>query len=418
MSERNISKIFTTSPKDIYKKFMEALDHNVAKCEVILGEGMFGSVSRPNYSAFALIDVKNKKVEIKTVLKKLKLSNDMQFGHTIITKNAIDEHIEKIVPSDMKTFVKNQKFPKEIHVFFSDNHDPHCEYILLAFASKLWYDKITPHVPFMVVPMSCGSSNSLNSFLLEANGLPVKIKTMYKTASLYLQNPALYNLSYCETLYKLIEFMTNTGDSNTCVLPNGELVNISTFIDHISISYLFTYQQLIHKIGMVLQDQHLNNIFMYWLDSNSYMGSTFIGKLKNIVYEIDTSTQFLINVPGVLLKIGDIGASILKPRDDVIVVGELFGSNDAILKALYADKMPYYMQFIDNMLHTVPFCILMQTCLFALYQDHPFNTLSGSSGITHEYPTCSDILKKYFKKYILSEHMKNVDNTLHLKLNG
>lgn len=414
MVEQNITKIFTASPKDILKKLRPALEYNVAKCEVVLGEGVFGSVSRPNYAAFASVGVKNgKNVLIKTVLKKLKLPDVTNFGQTIISQDAINEHIDKNVPANMKTFVQNQKFPKEIYGFFSDDHDPHGEYIILAFVSKLWYNEITPHVPFLVIPMSCGPANRLDAFLLEANGLPFQTKTIFKTAPLYLQNPATHNFSYCETFYKLIEYMINMGEGNSCVLPNKETVHIPTFLDHMAISYLFTYQQLVQTIGLVLQDQHLNNVFMYWLDDKSYMGSQFIGQIKHIVYDLDASTQLLIDVPGVLLKIGDIGASILKPRKDVVVIGETFGSPDALLKALYADKMPYYMQFLDNLMHTIPFNILMQTCLFALYQAAPFNTLAGSSGITNDYPSCSDILKKYFKKYIIA---KDVEDALHVKL--
>lgn len=413
MAEQNITKIFTANPNDIYKNFMKAVKYNLHKCDIVLGEGMFGSVSRPNYSAYAAVDVKDKQLVLATAIKKLKLSNEMQFQETLVTKDQITAYINTYVPENMQSFLHSQKFPKQIHAFCSDNRDPHGEYILLTFLSKLWYREITPHVPFLISPMSCSSSNQLDAFLLEANGLRDEVLTFYKTQSLYLQNQATHNKSYCETLYKLLEYIINMGDYETCVLPNKKTVHIPTFIDHMAISYLFTYQQLINKIGLVLQDQHLSNVFMYWLTATSYMGSQSIADLKHIVYEIDDSIRLLINVPGVLLKIGDIGASILKPREDVVVVGELFGSTDAVIKALYADKMPYYMQFIFNISACVPFNILMQTCLFPIYKDPPFNTLAVTSGITCEYPSCSEVLKKYFKKY---ETKKNVKDALYLKL--
>ena len=82
--------------------------------------------------------------------------------------------------------------------------------------------------------------------------------------------------------------------------------------------------QRLQKHNILLTDMHGGNVFIHWLNENSYMGNKNINNTKYIYYR--HGNQYLkIKTHGLLLKIGDTGTFRINPKSHVYIVG--MGSN-------------------------------------------------------------------------------------------
>ena len=112
--------------------------------------------------------------------------------------------------------------------------------------------------------------------------------------------------------------MKNQND--TVLLPNNITCNIIELYDSLCISYLATHYMLT-KNNIYPSDNSPNNLFIHWLNDNSYHNDKNIKNLTEIVYKIGNK-YFKIKTFGFVLILGDIGTYIIKIKEDVILTGD------------------------------------------------------------------------------------------------
>ena len=65
------------------------------------------------------------------------------------------------------------------------------------------------------------------------------------------------------------------------------------------------------------------NIFIHWLNDNSYFGEKNIKDLEEIVYKVGKK-YYKIKTFGLLLIIGDTGTFVAKIKKDIILAGQIW----------------------------------------------------------------------------------------------
>ena len=104
------------------------------------------------------------------------------------------------------------------------------------------------------------------------------------------------------------------------VLPNGIKCDIAELFDYLCISYLATHEFLTNN-NIYPSDMHSGNIFIHWLNDNSYCDDKNIKNIKEIVYKVKNK-YYKIKTFGLVLILGDTGTFIIKVKNDVLIVGQ------------------------------------------------------------------------------------------------
>jgi hypothetical protein len=186
-------------------------------------------------------------------------------------------------------------------------------------------------------------------------------------------------------------------------LPNDIECDIVELIDYITISYLHTHGLLQnHKIFVF--DMHLDNIFVHWLNENSYLGNENIGNIENIIYKVDKKA-YKIKTFGFIIKLGDLGTSIITPRKDIVICG-MANNMDKNYKIAEQRIKPnhHVTNFIMWNIKTLPLFILKKTVADEIINSYPYDKLSYiKSHIDYndlkQFLTPFELLKKFFSKY-------------------
>ncbi len=92
--------------------------------------------------------------------------------------------------------------------------------------------------------------------------------------------------------------------------------------DYICISYLVTHEFLTQN-NIIPSDMHSGNIFIHWLNDNSYYDNKSIKNIKEITYKIGKK-YYKIKTFGFVIILGDVGTFIVQPKKDVIIVGQIW----------------------------------------------------------------------------------------------
>jgi hypothetical protein len=375
-----------------YKKLKNNLInliYNSKYCKKILGEGKIGIVYEPNINKYEKIKINNKKIKIPIVIKKSKYTDDVNI-----------ELIDNIIY--IYTY-RNLTVETIIHIYIN----------------KLWYNKVTPHIQLMI-NYSCCNNNYVNKIISEKNGLNELIDiSLYGFNPLTLLFPnyksnASYS-SYLNTLYDLLHYIFFCDNNGKIKLPNNQICDICELYDYISISFIHTYNSLI-KNKVYVFDLHFNNIFIHWLNKYSYFGDTNISNIENIIYKVNNKI-YKIKTFGFIIKIGDYGTTILKPNENIIILGQANNIKDNINIINTLINSNYGIsQFINNT-KSLPLKYLKNIVLYDLLNKYPYNTLTF---FTYTYNLNISILKnflnpveilEYFTKYEIKEIIKN-DKTL------
>lgn len=290
--------LYKNNMNKITDDIVQFIESYVYYCETVLGEGYFGKTYVQNFGPFMAVQVSDKRVVLPVIIK----------------ENKHDDGIFDIIKKDGKTFIYSMK-------------DLSCEAILLLLVSKLWYDSITPHTPFMLAMERCTHNKNfqISKLITERHGLynPI-IYDNTLVHGLKMTHDVAKIESYMATLKDLLKWCDVKYDQNLNVeLPNGITVYYPDFVDQLVIAYLHTDYIIWNKLKILITDQHAANIFIHWISESSHIGAKQIDKLQWIYYQIDKDRYIKLSVPGCLLKIGDIGTSICTPQRGVYVFGDI-----------------------------------------------------------------------------------------------
>lgn len=284
------------------------------------------------------------------------------------------------------------------------------ECIMLIFLSKYWYEGVNVHLPFMLGFGNCDNNpTEITNIILERCGLQNKIvidKSNYVSSVFETLVPS--SESHLETCYGLFEYIvTNYDDKLNCKLPNDQIVYVPELIDNFCIFFLFMTHVLWTSFKLTLEDQHLNNIFVHWVDDNSRCGKVSMN-VSHLYYEIEKNKYLKVNTHGIIFKIGDVGLSTMIPQENVILCGDIPTKNnlDKLLTLKNKRKL-YFSQLFQN-LNMFPIEILqhvkMHNYILSNNQLKQMKPYTGFKQSIHDLiPLELDVLKNVYDKYIVDK---------------
>jgi len=214
------------------------------------------------------------------------------------------------------------------------------------------------------------------------------------------------------TLSNLLRYIFLTKKENEVGLPNGKKVNIIKLVDNLCISYLHTHN-LLQKNNIILSDMHSSNIFIHWLNDNSYLDDEYVGDTKYIYYKFDKKI-IKIETFGMLLKIGDVGTSIVIPNKNVTILGQAVEpeKNLHLLEQLIKPNREVF-YFLTHLKYQLPFSIYKKTVAYKILSTYPYNEIMNRFPIGHallEKMLMPNELLDCYEKYHVSkiDKQKNV----------
>jgi hypothetical protein len=100
-----------------------------------------------------------------------------------------------------------------------------------------------------------------------------------------------------------------------------------------------------------------------------------------------------------ILKIGDVGSSVIKPSDDLIIIIDL-NSQASIQKSIYLERIPSYIEFISDLYTRLPRIIANKTIISSILASKEFEMCTPQSGVDLDGPRTPDIINKYFDRFL------------------
>jgi len=434
----NIMSIIKQSPKDQLIDNLKSAMHRYLKAATdIFGEGYFGRVTRPNYSPKMDVEVKDKTIKINTVLK--------QFKRPALNIELLTYNQESLNDS-IKIFYENDKMQKDlsnivIHSTMSGLiFDDHMmgEMIILMYISKLWYESITPHVPYLLTPLS-QDSNEINALLLEMNGLPA-LYTYHKRLldhNIYGRGGRYFS-SHLENVFELLCFINNNytydekndiyliprlqfdidKDKQLKIRDMTPTLDVVKLIDSIFLSFLITLHQLHTTLNLTLSDQKLDNVFLAFLEYDLHVGKRSLKNIKHIRYDMK-SKSYTIPVYDIILKIGDVGSGVMKIRDDLILAGDICvqdcAGND-VHKIFFIDRLPTYLTFMIMMNNGLSIDIGSRLINYRILNSDKFKRVTLYEGVDLTFPTAIQLIEEYFKDYLTDDKSGDSDELFVVKI--
>ena len=351
-------------------------------CEDRIGEGFFGRVYTPLISPIATVKINNKlSVKLPIVIKESK--------HT-----------------SGKFYTLDGK--KRLYIY--SDRELTAESIILFFISKFWYTTSFPYGPFLVSIHSCSEGDALiNKLVTERHGYYSTVEIVHTGINLIgeLNN----RLSKLETVGMLLEMALNTCDSNynfTLRLYNKKLkFNLLELVNYIVLHYLIAVDYCSKK-GLILTDQHIHNIFVSCITSGSVnVGYKNMSSVTDIYYKLDNNVIIKAPLEHILIKLGDIGSSVLKLRDDLWIIGDVVNEKDVVSHVeKYFDKyIPSYMDLLGGLRDILPNDLFYNSILRDIYTDTHISKHTHLTGYVdpNKFPTAGDLLCRYFTKYIVKK---------------
>jgi hypothetical protein len=399
--EEILDFIQNSKKEKIQKKLYELLS-NKDYCPILLGEGQFGKAYVPQINkTFTFRIGKNKKdIELPIVIKESKNINnpDAYFGIDII--------------DDV------------LYVSSYDNMTS--ETLILMYIRKLWYH--TVHLPLIFAYGTCSESKIVNRVVTLKHGLDEFIeidlagkfynevqlwhKQREKTKEIFKSSIATLN-----ELFTYIHYKKNKD--GTVKLPNGQICDVVELFDYICISYLATHE-LLTQNNIFPSDMHAGNLFIHWLNDNSYYDNNNIKNIKEITYKIGKK-YYKIKTFGFVIILGDVGTFIVQPKKDVIIVGHVADIKNNY-KLIEKRLMPEYTNIIFiswnisyltpkeykntiayNILNSEPYCD---------YPKNDWHLFGKDTSFINKLKLTVELLSFYDEKYGSTTYKKTKDNIL------
>jgi len=366
--------------------------HNTVFCDTTLGEGFVGRVKVSGIGGTHMIRYRdNLEVALPVAIKESQVDGDIMMFTDPDTKN--------------------------LYIFCSRGIS--MEPLILYYMRELITEKKSPHLPLIIGHSKCDSMTlqPIDRFITERHGwdkeIHIKLDGYYETPIWRLipdydsKDPTYKTrMATFDDLCTWFNLMKKPDD--TVILPNNQQCNVIELLDYISISHIITYD-LLAKHNIFALDMHPGNIFIHWLNKNSYMHDKFIGNTEYIYYKFNKK-YYKIKTFGLITKIGDVGACIVHPRKDLYLVGQ---ANDIYKTYPIVNEIPKInrcFEFLSMFIHTLPFDTFRKTIAFQIFSSHPYNMmnwLSNSRDLIKDMMS-ADKLIKFFDKYSV-DNIEDID---------
>ena len=408
----DIINFLKTAKKDKIKDELYNILQNKEYCPKILGEGRLGKVYIPEVNKTMLYKNSKTELHLPIVIKETLDNPDGYFNIDIINKI----------------------------LYINGFNDITTEVIILMFVKNI-YNK-TVHLPLL---LGYGTCTKLNGPCTKLNGPCTKLNRVDKIITfkfgldekyeknvsdkVYNEKPMLMKprrekakifSSYLTNVKELIEYIYyNKNKDGTIKLPNGIICNISELFDYISISYLVTHHLLVEN-NVFPNDMHSENIFIHWLNDNSYYKDKKIKNITEIVYKINKKL-YKIKTFGFVIILGDLGMSLIKIRKNVILVGQIWDikKNYGLIERC---MRPEYncIDFIKETSMMLAFDEYKNTIAYRILSDKPYSQYPQEQwyllGLLTDYldklkPSLK-LLEYYDKKYGIDKYIEHKNNIL------
>lgn len=379
-----------TKNEDIKANLISFL-HSDQFCDSVLGEGYVGKVKVSAIGNTHTISYEKLDVVLPVAIKESQIDGD------ILAFTAPDTH----------------------NLYLYCSRGISMEAVILYYIRVLITKKKSPHLPLIIGHSKCDSATlqPIDRFITERHGWDKEIRIKLDG---HYESPLWHPVPDYNPLDPTYKTKLTTFDDlsvwcnlmkksdGTVTLPNNQNCNIVELLDYISISYIITYD-LLAKHNIFLMDMHPQNIFIHWLNKNSYMHDQFIGNTEYIYYKFNKK-YYKIKTFGLMMKIGDAGACIINPRKDLYLVGQ---GNDLYKTYPIVNeitKISKCFDFLSMFIHTIPFETFSKTIAFQIFSSHPYNKtfwLSMKRDLVNDMMS-ADKLIKYFDKYSV-DNLNDVD---------
>jgi hypothetical protein len=379
------------SMEEIEKNLLNEIYNVASFCSDTIGEGAFGKITVPAVGPYLSVKLGDDHVLLPIVIKETKLNGSI----------FIDIYEKNLILSSYGNLT--------------------CEALILFVLSKGWYKGLNLHLPFLMGMGSCDNQISgVTHIILEKCGLPENI--VLANSEDYFGNPfhlgsraSNTKITNISTVGQLLDYFSFRTDKNlNCIIPNNKIVYTPEIIDTICIFYLHTTYYLWEKYGLVLGDQHIDNVFIQWISKNSRCGKKSLDKLEMISYSVGKNKCINVNTHGMIFRIGDIGVSIMNIQKNVMIVGNLIDSNKIKDVLKYKNKCNCYWDFIFNLSSLCPLNIFNKTIISKIMKKHNiFTKYVAFFGVKEKYknnfPTEIDILNdELYVKVDIKEETNNM----------
>jgi hypothetical protein len=224
--------------------------------------------------------------------------------------------------------------------------------------------------------------------------------------------------SYIETIGKLFNYIEYNKKGGNITLPNGITCKIHELFDTLCFSYISTYY-LLSMNGIYLYDMVPKNIFIQWLDKDSYYQQESISNLKYIIYQVN-GNYYKMKTFGLLLILGDIGNSIAHIKDDVVIIGSVVNFKDKV--ETIKKHLKYHdfsnLNFILQLKKLISTNDYKKTMIYKIFENEPYLSYVYEytlDGFLYEFihkMKKTDELFGCFEPYQISRYVKTDTNLL------
>ena len=304
--DKIVNLIRNSTKQKIIDNLLDTI-YNTSFCPVVLGRGFTGKAYLPEIDRTFPYKVGNKIIHLPVVVK-----------------------VENQNPNQNPNPYNTNSFGLDIlddKLYISGYRGLTVEALILILIKNL--RKKTVHLPLLLAYGTCSRTKIIDRIYTLRYGLdnPVEINLqgkIYNEDPLWNKQDYENNEIYTSTIATLGDLFTyihySKNKDDIVILPNNISCKVHELYDYLCISYLATHQ-LLTENNIFPCDMHTGNIFIHWLDDNSYYNDKNIKDLKEIVYKIGNK-YYKIKTFGFALIFGDTGTFIIKIKKDVILIGQ------------------------------------------------------------------------------------------------
>jgi hypothetical protein len=203
-------------------------------------------------------------------------------------------------------------------------------------------------------------------------------------------------------------------------MPNGSICNISELFDYLCISYLATHQLLILN-NIIPSDSHSGNIFIHWLNSNSYYGNKNIQNIEEIIYKVNKK-YYKIKTFGFIIVFGDVGTYNIQIKKDVLLIGQIWNINENYKLLNERMKINHTsFDFIERNVMLLTPKELNDSICSKILNSEPYCSYPILSGkilfgknikYLQQQKNTVELLEFYDEKYLIKNYIKSSNNIL------
>lgn len=404
IQENNIVQFINKSSFGVIESELLKMMKNSDYCDKIMGEGFFGKVYQSQIGDAVKIIVKNEENE------------DKEIEIPIVIKKAKNNGNFKIFEKDKKLYIYGQT-------------NLTVETIILSFTNTL-IDK-NPHLPRLIGYSMCDSKNNnyVDTIIIEKYGLDDEIEIPYdgteREMVFWGKNGENFK-SNLATLWDLQKYIFLKENNNEIILPNKIKCRATDIFDNIMISFLIGHKNLVLN-NIFAFDMHTGNIFIQWINDESYFNKTKMNDVEYIIYKINDKYIKIKNL-GFIIKLGDLGMSYIKTQNkSVYICGQAVdlekNDNTDKLEELLDPKFLIITLFFNLAKYIKP-KLLNTLPIYQIMNSEPYNNYRSFSEIKKtdmaNLLTHTEILEKYYSKYYVEldeKDEKDIDKKKELFIN-